>query len=99
MGFAGLKNIFEICLQLQLEAWLGDVIMTLKYQVEVEDERKKNIWDRKMNQRDDSVHYGHLDVFIRHDLAEIRGLVVVAPSHSQDFPFFKLHVGYFISPC
>ena len=41
-----------------------------------------------MNQRDDSVHYGHLDVFIRHDLAEIRGLVVVAPSHSQDFPFF-----------
>ena len=41
MGFAGLKNIFEICLQLQLEAWLGDVIMTLKYQVEVEDERKK----------------------------------------------------------
>ena len=41
MGFAGLKNIFEICLQLQLEAWLGDVIMTLKYQVEDEDERKK----------------------------------------------------------
>ena len=88
MGFAGLKNIFEIYLQLQLEAWLGDVIMTLKYQVEVENERKKNIWDRKMNQRDDSVHYGHLDVFIRHDLAEIRGLVVVAPSHSQDFQFF-----------
>ena len=79
MGFAGLKNIFEFCLQLQLEAWLGDVIMTLKYQVEVEDERKKNIWDRKMNQRDDSVHYGHVDVVIRHDLAEIRGLVVVAP--------------------
>ena len=46
MGFAGFKNIFEIYLQLQLEAWLGDVIMTLKYQVEVEDERKKNIWDR-----------------------------------------------------
>ena len=55
MGFAGLKNIFEICLQLQLEDWLGDVIMTLKYQVEDEDERKSKIWDRKMNQRDDSV--------------------------------------------
>ena len=40
MGFAGLKNIFEICLQLQLE---GDVIMTLKYQVEDEDERKNKI--------------------------------------------------------
>ena len=88
MGFAGLKNIFEICLQLQLEAWLGDVIMTLKYQVEDEDERKNKIWDRKMNQRDKTVYYGHLDVFIRHDLAEIRGLVVVAPSHNQDFPFF-----------
>ena len=88
MGFAGLKNIFEICFQLQLEAWLGDVIMMLKYQVEVEDERKKKIWDRKMNQRDDSVHYGHLDVFIRHDLADIRGLNLVSPSHSQDFPFF-----------
>jgi len=87
MEFAGLKNIFEICIQLQLEAWLGDVIMTLKYQVEVEDERKKK-WDRKMNERDDSVQYGHLGVFIRHDLAEIRGLVVVAPSHSQDFPIF-----------
>ena len=88
MRFAGLKNIFEICLQLQLKAWLGDVIMTLKYQVEDEDERKKNIWDRKMNQRDDSVQYGHSDVFIRHDPAEILGLVVVAPSHSQDFPIF-----------
>ena len=43
MGFAGLKNIFEIYLHLQLEAWRGDVIMTLKYQVEVEDERKKSI--------------------------------------------------------
>jgi hypothetical protein len=41
MGFAGLKNIFEIYLQLQLEALLGDVIMTLKYQVEDEDDRKK----------------------------------------------------------
>ena len=41
-----------------------------------------------MNERDDSVQYDHLDVFIRHDLAEIRGLVVVAPSHSQDFPIF-----------
>ena len=88
MGFAGLKNIFEICLQLQLEAWFGDVIMTLKYQVEVEDERKKKIWDRKMNQRDDSVQYGHSDVFIRHDPAEIRGLVVVAPRQSQDNPIF-----------
>ena len=37
-----------------------------------------------MNERDDSVQYGHLGVFIRHDLAEIRRLVVVAPSHSQD---------------
>ena len=41
MGFAGLKNIFEICLRLQLEDLLGDVIMTFKYQVEDEDERKK----------------------------------------------------------
>ena len=36
-----------------------------------------------MNQRDKTVYYGHLDVFIRHDLAEIRGLVVVAPRQSQ----------------
>ena len=42
-----------------------------------------------MNQRGDSVQYGHSDVFIRHDPAEIRGLVVVAPSHSQDFQFFS----------
>jgi hypothetical protein len=41
MGFSGLKNIFEIYLQLQLEALLGDVIMTLKYLVEGEDKRKK----------------------------------------------------------
>ena len=41
MGFAGLKNIFGIYLQLQLEALLSDVIMTLKYQVEDTDERKK----------------------------------------------------------
>jgi len=42
MGFAGLKNIFEIYLHLQLEAeaWRGDVIMTLKYQVEGEDKYK-----------------------------------------------------------
>ena len=40
MGFAGLKNNFEIYLHLQLEAWRGDVIMMLKYQVEGEDERK-----------------------------------------------------------
>ena len=73
MGFAGLKNMFEIYLQLQLEAWFGDVIMTLKYQVEDEDERKNKIWDRKMNQRDHSVQYGHLDVSIRHDPAEIEG--------------------------
>mgnify|MGYP000638902061 CR=1 FL=1 len=62
--------------------------MTLKYQVEDEDELKNKILDRKMNQRDYSVQYGHLDVSIRHDPAEIRGLVVVAPSHSQDFPIF-----------
>ena len=62
--------------------------MKLKYQVEDEDERKSKIGDRKMNQNDDYVQYGHSDVFIRHDPAEIRGLVVVAPSHSQDFPFF-----------
>ena len=61
--------------------------MTLKYQVEDGVERKKNLRP-EMNQRDDSVQYGHSDVFIRHDPAEIRGLVVVAPSHSQDFPFF-----------
>ena len=41
-----------------------------------------------MNQRDHSIQYGHLDVSIRHDPAEIRGLLVIAPSHSQDFPFF-----------
>ena len=29
MGFAGLKNMFEIYLRLQLEAWRGDVIMTV----------------------------------------------------------------------
>ena len=40
MRFAGLKFIFEICLQLQLEAYLCGVIMTLKYQVEVEDGNK-----------------------------------------------------------
>ena len=43
MGFAGLKNIFEIYLNLQLEAWRGGVIMTLKYHIEGEDERKKII--------------------------------------------------------
>ena len=41
MRFAGLKNIFAIYLQLQLEALRGDVIMMLKYQVEGEDEYKK----------------------------------------------------------
>ena len=41
-----------------------------------------------MNQRDEPVQYGHYDVFIRHDPAEIRGLVVVAQSHSQDFTIF-----------
>ena len=55
MRFAGLKNIFAICLHLQLEAWRGDVIMVLKYQVEGEGERKKKIWDRKINQREDYV--------------------------------------------
>ena len=40
MGFAGLKNIFEIYLHLQLEARRGDVTMTLKYHVEGEDEYK-----------------------------------------------------------
>ena len=72
MRFAGLKNIFGIRLQLQLDAWWGDVIMTLKYTVEGEDERKKNIWDRKMNKREDSMIYDHLVVFIRHDPVEIR---------------------------
>ena len=46
---------------------------------------QKKIWDRKMNKRDHSVQYDHSDISIRHDPAEIRGLVVVAPSHSQDF--------------
>ena len=73
MEFAGLKNIFEICIQLQLEAWLGDVIMTLKYQVEVEDGNKKYFWDRKMNLRKDIMKYGYLVVFIRHGSAEIWG--------------------------
>ena len=36
-----------------------------------------------MNQREVSVIYGHLVVFIRHDTAEIRGLVVLTPRQSQ----------------
>ena len=88
MGFAGLKNIFEMKLHLQLEAWWGDVVMMLKYQVEGKDEYIKLFWDRKMNQREVSVVYDHLVVFIRHDPAEIRGLVAVAPRQSQDFPIF-----------
>ena len=99
MRFAGLKNIFEICLHLQLEAWWGDVIMTLKYPVECKYERKKYFWIRKTNQREVSVIYDHLDVYIRYDPAEIRGLVVVAPIQSQDFPIFQLRVGFFFSPC
>ena len=35
MRFEGLKNIFVICLQLQLEACCGDVIMTSSWQLEV----------------------------------------------------------------
>ena len=88
MGFAGLKNIFKIYLLLQLEAWWGDVIMVLKYQVGGEDERKKQIWDQKMNQSEISVLYDYLVVIIRHDLAEIRVLVVVAPRQSRDFNIF-----------
>ena len=41
IGLAGLKHIFEVYHQLQLEARLDDAIMTLKYQVEGEDRRKK----------------------------------------------------------
>jgi len=55
MRFAGLKIIFENCLYLQLEVWLGDVIMTLKYQVEGEDERQKQLWDRNMNLHEDYI--------------------------------------------
>ena len=73
MRFAGLKSIFEICLQLQLEACWCDVIMTLKYQVEVEDGNKKYFWDRKMNLRKDITKYAYLIVFIRHGSAEIWG--------------------------
>ena len=73
MRFAGLKFIFEICLQLQLEACWCDVIMTLKYQVEGEDDNKKYFWDRKMNLREDSIKYDYLVVFIRHGSAEIWG--------------------------
>jgi hypothetical protein len=62
--------------------------MVLKHQFEGVDERKKKIWDLKMNFREDSIQYGHLGVFIRHDPAEIRGFVVVAPHQSRDFPFF-----------
>ena len=58
MRFTGLKFIFEICLQLQLEACWCDVIMTLKYQGEVEDGNKKYFWDRKMNLRIDIMKYG-----------------------------------------
>jgi hypothetical protein len=36
-----------------------------------------------MNQREVSVLYDHLVVFIRHDTAEIRGLVVLTPRQSQ----------------
>ena len=99
MRFAGLKNIFETCLHLQLEALWGDVIMTLKYQVEGEGERKKYFKNRKTNQREVSVVYDHLVVFIRHDPAEIRGLVVVAPRQSRDFHILPPHVGFFLSPC
>ena len=56
MRFAGLKFIFDIFLQ--LEACWCDVIMTFKYQVEVEGD-KKQIWDRKMNLREDVMKYDY----------------------------------------
>jgi hypothetical protein len=59
MRFAGLKFMFEICLQLQLEAcWCG-VIMAFKYQVEVEVDNEKYFWDRKMNLREDIMKYDY----------------------------------------
>jgi hypothetical protein len=44
MRFAGLKNILKIPLQLQLEACLGDVIMTSSWQLEV-NMKAKNIFE------------------------------------------------------
>ena len=44
MRFAGLKNIFEICLQLQLAACWGDVIMTSSWQLEVK-MKAKNVFE------------------------------------------------------
>ena len=69
------KIFFGVRLQLRLGDWWNDAIMTLltlKYTVEVEDERQKIIWDRKMNKREDSMIYDHLIVFIRHGPVEIR---------------------------
>jgi hypothetical protein len=40
MRFAGLKNIFNIHLQLQLEPCLGGVIMTSSWQLEVKIKEK-----------------------------------------------------------
>ena len=37
--------------------------MTLKYQVEGEDDNKKYFSDRKMNLREDSIEYDYLVVF------------------------------------
>jgi hypothetical protein len=61
MRFTGLKNIFEIHVQLQLEACWGDVIMT----VGGEDKSQKYFWDRKMNLRKVTMKYDGLVVFIR----------------------------------
>ena len=45
--------------------------MTLKYQVEGEDARKNINLRTGNNQHDDKIQYGHSDVSIRHDPAEI----------------------------
>jgi len=48
-------------------------LLMLKYTVEVKDERKNNILDRKMNEREVTMIYDHLVVFIRqHGPVEIR---------------------------
>ena len=47
-------------------------LLTLKYTIEVEDERQKINWDLKMNKRENYMIYDHLVVFIRHGPVEIR---------------------------
>ena len=65
----------------------------VEVQVEGEDGRQKTILRPEMNLHEAYVQYAPLDVYIRHDTAEIRGLEVVAPLQSQDFPILPPHFG------